>query len=224
MAYYVAAKKKYIRCKVVDVKKQYDNRASYILFALDYGIPLVVTKLQDLIKIPENFMQLPSPIIRCGLDVLPATTKFCLKKLREVTKYHFDWTIEGMECFWKLITDQMVVAFDHTQKDINYKNTHFGVLKIKTRQTGAIVDVNERLLNAEVALRPTNSADFLKKFKLTSTPSTEIWNDNFRSGGILKEAGTRNDILPNFKRLFHDLQHPKLSIHPSLLLVYEKGN
>jgi hypothetical protein len=127
-----------------------------------------------------------------------------------------------MEWFWKFITEKTVVAFEHTQKDIKYKNTRFGVLKVKTSKSGVIIDVNERLINAEVALRPKTVVDFWKNFKLTSTPNTEIWNDNFRSGGILKEAGTRNDVLPNFKRLFYDLQHPKMAIHPSLLSVYEK--
>jgi hypothetical protein len=221
VAYYVEAKKKYIRCEVTDIQQQYKMNPSYNIFALDYGIPLVLKNRKDLIKIPSRFKHLPSPIIRCGLDVLPAATTFCFNKLKEVSKGNHEWTLEGLEHFWKMM-NRPILEFEHTYKDIKYKDTKFGILKVLFK-TGEIVDINQRLVNSEVAWQPKSIEEFFKNFMQTSTPSIEIWNDNFRSGGVLKEGEIRPGILPNFNRLFHDLDKPKMNIHSSLS-VYEKVN
>lgn len=179
----------------------------YILFAIDYGIPFFTDKREDMFTISIRIKKMPSPIVRFSLDVLPAAVKFNYKVLEEVSTYHHEWTLEGMERFWDCIGhDAVVIDFDQTFKAIRYKECLFGTLHV-IDPSGKVINVNDKLIDNDVALRPKDSDDFLKRFLATNTPKTEKWNDCFRSGGILKNKMGFLGV-PNFDKIFDKIMFP----------------
>lgn len=223
VAFYVINKKKYIRCEVLDVKQMSNGDLNYILFAIDYGIPLFTNKREDIYPLPYSIKQLPSPIIQVGLDVLPTAAKFDYKKLMEVQLYHHEWTIEGMDRFWDFVgNDAVVVAFDQTMNNLKYKEYRgFGILHV-VDNAGLLINVNDKLVNFDVALKAKSTEEFWKQFKKTNTPITEKWNDSFRSGGVLKDK-MGGSGLPNFEKIFQKILYPEpRELNPRLKQINEK--
>lgn len=165
---------------------------------------------------------MPSPIIQVGLDVLPAIMKFDYKQLKEVQQFHHDWTIEGVDRFWDyILNDAVVVGFEQTMGHLKYKDCRFGVLSVIDKSK-KLINVNEKLVESEVALGVRKTEEFWKLYMKTTTPVIQKWNDCFRSGGVLKDK-MGISVLPNFEKIFQKILYPApIELNPQMKKINEK--
>lgn len=180
---------------------------TYILFAIDYGFPFYTENRVNIYNIPIFIAKMPTPIIRVSLDVLPAKTKINYFHMQESTEYHNEWSVEGIETFYDCIKNAVVTDLDVTLQNLEFHNTFFVSMHV-TKPSGKVINVNEKLIDNNVAVKPNSVKEFWKLIQNTDIIN-EKWNNFNRSGGILKEKPDIDD-LPDIAKLFENFPPNKI--------------
>lgn len=197
MAYYCEPEKKWIRCNVDAIKQFGESKnETVILWAIDYGFPFHISNLRDLFLLQEQSCQEPSKIFVAGLLVMPAETRFnhvdCVKE----KVIRSEWNQRALTLFRDCVKNEasllsfvLSTKFSHGAIKIgdvlvgDQDNVHFGL--------------SNHLVKSGVAVSVPQDK-FLKYHKSLNIDLNERWNDNFLTGGILKnEEGILS--LPSLK-------------------------
>lgn len=156
-----------------------------------------------------------------GLSVLPATLRFDHVNCSQATVYNEQWLDRALNIFKGHIGNAKEVLF-YPSQSVSHPEVIIGDLLIGDQ---SMVDfgLGSKLLEAEVAITVPNE-EFLKRYSQLFTHIIERWNDNSRSGGVLKNpAGVRNeDVDLNYDK-FKDSDLNDSSIgEDNLQSVYQK--
>lgn len=168
----------------MDDVKEFNSIMHYFLFALDYGVSLYTTNIHDIYGVSELMKFQKTPIMdKVSLPILPAITRFDYLQDKEVINFHNTWCDLALKLFHKTLNNASVIKFEISNDLPGYNGYLFGDL-IVTSFYGIKISLVETLLEAKVAKRASSPQEFLKYFD--KLYRFERWNDNSRTGGILK--------------------------------------
>jgi len=185
VAFYWEDGKRYIRCEVDDVK-MFNYSKYYFLFALDYGVSLFTTSADDIHPVSEIVKFSRSPIMnKVSLSILPAITQFDYLNNKEEILFHNSWCPLALKLFQQSLDKASTISFEMSDDLTGYKGFLFGDLIITTFY-GVKFSLSEALINAKVAKKASSSQEFEKQFNRLLERDIERWNDNSKTGGILK--------------------------------------
>ncbi|CAG9798017.1 unnamed protein product [Chironomus riparius] len=185
VAYYWEDGKRYIRCEIDDVI-MFNYSYHYFLFALDYGVSLFTTRAEDINPISEIIKFSKSPIMnKVALNILPAVTRFDYLNEKEEILFHNSWCPLALKLFQQSLDKASVISFEMSDNLTNHKGFLFGDLIITTFY-GLQFSLSQVLVNEKVAKRASSPEEFEKYFNRVLERDIERWNDNSKTGGILK--------------------------------------
>lgn len=163
------------------------DEKTLVLWSVDYGLPLYTTSLNDLVPLSFNFRKPTSRIFAAGLPVLPATIRFDHVNCKTLREFYPEWSDRSVKLFRDLIeskagTDLKIyftrsTAFSHPELLI-------GDLLIYDESL-VQYGISSRLLEEECAV--IVPSDQFMKYQ-DQLLKIERWNDNRRSGGVLKNV------------------------------------
>ncbi|XP_070509283.1 uncharacterized protein [Chironomus tepperi] len=185
VAYYWEDGKRYIRCEIDDIK-MFNYSYYYFLFALDYGVSLFTTRAEDINPVSEIIKFAKTPIMnKVALNVLPAITRFDYINDKEEILFHNLWCPLALKLFEQCLDKASVISFEMSDNLTSNKGFLFGDLMI-TSFYGIQFSLSEALVDAKVAKRASSPQEFERHFNRLLERDIERWNDNSKTGGILK--------------------------------------
>ena len=172
-----SSSKKYIRC-VVDESKKLNGVQTVILWAIDYGLPLYTTHLNNLIPLKAEFNEPKSKILTGCLAVMPSANRFDYDIGELVKDIKDSWSDLALRSMGNLAQKCQQVFFipSHqiSDKELYIGDIFFGNISLSF----CLVDKE-----AAVTVQPNLFFNYYSKLY---TKHIERWNDNSRTGGILK--------------------------------------
>ncbi|KAL7042291.1 hypothetical protein ACKWTF_001095 [Chironomus riparius] len=127
-----------------------------------------------------------SPIMnKVALNILPAVTRFDYLNEKEEILFHNSWCPLALKLFQQSLDKASVISFEMSDNLTNHKGFLFGDLIITTFY-GLQFSLSQVLVNEKVAKRASSPEEFEKYFNRVLERDIERWNDNSKTGGILK--------------------------------------
>jgi hypothetical protein len=172
---------------IIDVAGTLNNEPSFVLWAIDYGIPLHTRNPGYLLPLPDEFKTYSEVVFEGSLDVLPGrkTVNF-RSNTTDLVKGH-EWTDLSVQLFQKCLADAAEMKFIPVkvlpiESDYQMGKIYFGDVLLKTN-SGSVFSLRKIMLQEQFAVEVQ---DLAKEYLKSSTSHIERWNDNFRHGGIQK--------------------------------------
>lgn len=122
---------------------------------------------------------------RVSLSILPAITQFDYLNNKEEILFHNSWCPLALKLFQQSLDKASTISFKMSDDLTVYKGFLFGDLIITTFY-GVKFSLSEALINAKVAKKASSLQEFEKQFNRLLERDIERWNDNSKTGGILK--------------------------------------
>lgn len=196
VAYNLYHSKKWIRC-VVDYYAIMSNEPVAILWALDYGVPLHTSNFNNVFQLPMSVVFPESKIFTAGLGVLPARLRFDSSECKEKIEFTETWIQRSIDMFTNLLEDVnkrgVLLQFKPSSKS-GGPNHYIGDLIVFENDIVSY-GLSMKLVQADCALSIPD-VEFPKYFARLDTRFIERWNDNFRTGGVLKKPEGVMKVLP----------------------------
>lgn len=182
MVAYFCYSRKWIRAEV-DECQEYSGEKILILWAVDYGLPLYTTKFEDIFSLPDEYRFPRSKIFVAGLGVMPATLRFDHVNCKVVKEFSEDWNERAVRSFEISVANALELNFIWSTTA-----SHFEVLigdVLIGDQSIVHYGLSSKLIEDDLAITVPGK-NFFALYKQLSTNNIERWNDNRRSGGVLK--------------------------------------
>lgn len=144
---------------------------------MDYGFQFHVFSSINMYKLPEFFKFLPSPILKVGLEVLPAVQCLNYSTFINAPQRHHEWTEDALIRFRKYFDNAIIVNFEHTLQDLKFNETMIGKMLIVKESTGKAVSLGTRMVNAGLAIQAIDDADFLKHARTINSATMDFLNE-----------------------------------------------
>lgn len=188
--------KKWIRC-TVDYYSILSTIPIAILWALDYGAPIYSSNFSDMFKVPSDIVFPESTIFTAGLGVLPVRFRFDSTECKEKMEISTIWSERSVETFQKLIDEVdkrgALLQFMPSSKFAG-PDHHIGDLIVFDND---IVSYGFSMKLQEAGLASFSVHDeFQDHFSRLNTRFIERWNDNERTGGVLKKPEGVMKLVP----------------------------
>lgn len=224
IAFYHPNWQHYIRA-IVDSAQKLNNEPSFILWAVDYGVPLHTKNAAYINQIPIQFKKYNENVFEASIDVLPAkkAANFLTGKT-DLIKGH-QWIELAVQLFQKCISDSAELKFVPT-KVLNFdtKKIYFGDILLKNHN-GSTFSLRKILLDEEFAVEETNFAQgkfqwFFQRFRSFKIEFFLLYFQNTSrqilvslSAGMTTYAteASQNTLFPHFLRNMNPaLRNPTL--------------
>lgn len=148
------------------------------MWAIDYATPFYTTNLCDIVPLQESFRRPKSKIVTGSLGLIPASIRFDHENSKIVKDIKDVWHDRAVQMMSQLAASTSEVYFipssAYSHYEISVGDLYFG----KRSLTVQLMD------NDLATTVPQNL--FLNYYAKLFTNHIERWNDNTRSGGVLK--------------------------------------
>lgn len=122
---------------------------------------------------------------KVALNILPVKTRFDYLNDKQEILFHNAWSPLALTLFQQGIDQAATVTFEMSDNLTRHKGFLFGDLIITTFY-GIKYSLSESLISAQVAKRASSPQEFEKHFNRLLERKIERWNDNSKTGGVLK--------------------------------------
>lgn len=164
---------RWIRAKVDYIIEGISAPPKYILWAIDYGVPLE-TNLRWIRQLPEELAREQNDSVCFGglSNIVPAENNFDFMELRAKVEECDNWSPKAVKMIEELISDAASIKFIKDTKELD--GQVFGNLEITTH--------TNKVIKADIVLLDTNQAkttsNFLKVLKDIGTNRIPRWQTN----------------------------------------------
>jgi hypothetical protein len=124
---------------------------------------------------------------KVSLKVLPIVSQFDYIENKEKVLFYNKWSELAIKIFKHSLDKAAIISFEVSDELPGYKGFVFGDLKITTFY-GMVISMCDTLCEAKVAKYAATAVEFLRNFEKVLSRDIERWNDNNKTGGILKIA------------------------------------
>lgn len=179
---YFCFSRKWIRAEV-DECQYFSGEKVLILWAIDYGLPLYTSNLEDVFPLPEACRFPTSKIFAASLSVMPATYRFDHVNCKLITEFSEEWNERAVKEFETSVANALEINFI-VSTQISHDEIVIGEVLIGD-QSIVHYGLSSKLVEKDLALVVPNK-EFLNYYSRLRTNNIERWNDNRRSGGVMK--------------------------------------
>ncbi|CRL00972.1 CLUMA_CG014337, isoform A [Clunio marinus] len=182
VAFFCDVNRKWIRCEV-DECKTYSGILTLILWAIDYGFPFYTKNFKKIFPLHGRFRYPCSKIFVAGLEVVPAKPYFDSVKCKEIIQFNDEWMDHAVEIF-KTNLSTVSEVFFLSSKKFSHTNVSIGDLLV-SEKISIDYGMSSKLVKDHLAVYV--APDYFQiYYEKLYTNHIERWNDNRRSGGVLK--------------------------------------
>lgn len=153
---------------------------------------MYVKNFQAVVPLPAGFRYPRSKVFVASLSCLPATLKFDHENCKQISEFSPYWSKRAISVFRKEINSASEIYFTRST-DVSHPEVLIGDLVIYDKSIVKYGMIS-KLLEEETAVIVPNE-NFLKCYNQLFTNNIERWNDNERTGGVLKNVeGTMQTV------------------------------